>query len=111
MGESVHPCASNSSVVPTGVPDDSSLPGSDIPTSPDRQSFSYKGVVEQSETSGTMNIKSKLWVRVATRSWEAKLDSDLRLMLAVEEEALAAWVIGSIVLQRPPGFFRVHTLV
>ena len=112
MGESVHSCASDSLLVPTGVPDDSSLPGSDLPTSPDRQSFRYKEAVGQSEASGTMNVKQKLWVRGATRPWKAKPDSDLRPMLAVEGETLAAWIIRSIVLSSPPGFLSsTHTCV
>ena len=112
MGDSVHSCAFNSSVVPKGVTDDSCLPGSALTTFPECQSFSYKDAVGQSEASGTMNVKQKLWVRGATRPWKAKPDSDLRPMLAVEEEALAAWIIRSIVLSSPPGFLSsTHTCV
>lgn len=112
MGKSAHSCAFKSLEVPTGVPDDSSLPSPDLPSTPERQSCSYKDAVGQSEASGSMDVQQKLWVKVATRPWKAKSDSDLRPMLAVEEEALAAWIMGSIVLPSPPGFLScTHTCV
>ncbi|CAI5729276.1 unnamed protein product [Hyaloperonospora brassicae] len=104
MGKNAHSCAFKYSEVPTGVPDDSSLPGTDFPTTPERQSCSYKDAVGQSEASESMDVQQKLWIKVATRPWKAKSDSELRPMLAVEEEALAAWIMGSIVLPSPPGF-------
>ncbi|CAI5746289.1 unnamed protein product [Peronospora destructor] len=48
--------------------------------------------------------RSVVLVRTATRAWNEKPDDDLRPMIPLEEEALAAWMMGGIVLQSPPGF-------
>ena len=43
-------------------------------------------------------------------AWKEKPDDDLRPMIPLEEEALAAWMMGGIVLPSPPGFLAcTHT--
>uniref|UniRef100_M4C4A7 Uncharacterized protein n=1 Tax=Hyaloperonospora arabidopsidis (strain Emoy2) TaxID=559515 RepID=M4C4A7_HYAAE len=46
----------------------------------------------------------RLLVRAATCTWKDKADDDLRPMIPIEGEALAAWLMGTIVLPSPPGF-------
>uniref|UniRef100_M4BUP7 Uncharacterized protein n=1 Tax=Hyaloperonospora arabidopsidis (strain Emoy2) TaxID=559515 RepID=M4BUP7_HYAAE len=46
----------------------------------------------------------RLLVRAATCTWKEKADDDLRPMIPIEDEALAAWLMGAIVLPSPPGF-------
>ncbi|CAI5745587.1 unnamed protein product [Peronospora destructor] len=48
--------------------------------------------------------RSVVLVRTAIGQWIAKADDDLRPMIPLEEEALAAWMMGGIVLTSPPGF-------
>ena len=48
--------------------------------------------------------RSSVLVRIASRPWFDKADDDLRPMIPLEEEALAAWVMGGIVRPSPPGF-------
>ena len=36
--------------------------------------------------------------------WTDRSHDDLRSMIPLEEEALAAWMMGAIMLQSPPGF-------
>ncbi|CAI5723651.1 unnamed protein product [Peronospora destructor] len=48
--------------------------------------------------------RSAILVRTAIRAWNEKPDDDLRPMYPLEEEALATWMMGGIVLQSPPGF-------
>ena len=47
---------------------------------------------------------NRVLVRAATRVWTDRSDDDLRSMIPLEEEALAAWMMGAIMLQSPPGF-------
>uniref|UniRef100_A0AAV1TRX4 Uncharacterized protein n=1 Tax=Peronospora matthiolae TaxID=2874970 RepID=A0AAV1TRX4_9STRA len=47
---------------------------------------------------------TRVLVRAATRVWTDRSDDDLRSMIPLEEEALAAWMMGAIMLQSPPGF-------
>ena len=41
-------------------------------------------------------------VRIASRPWSDKEDDNLSPMIPLEEEALAAWMLGGIVLPSPP---------
>ena len=41
---------------------------------------------------------------IASRPWIDKADDDLRTMIPLEKEALAAWMMSGIVLPSPPGF-------
>ena len=46
----------------------------------------------------------RLLVRAATCTWKGKADDDLRPMIPIKNEALAAWLMGAIVLPSPLGF-------
>ncbi|CAI5717458.1 unnamed protein product [Peronospora effusa] len=45
-----------------------------------------------------------LLVRTASRPWIDKINDDLRPMIPLKEEALAAWLMRGIVLPSPPSF-------
>uniref|UniRef100_A0AAV1U7U0 Uncharacterized protein n=1 Tax=Peronospora matthiolae TaxID=2874970 RepID=A0AAV1U7U0_9STRA len=47
---------------------------------------------------------NRVLVRAATRVGTDRSDDDLRSMILLKEEALAAWMMGAIMLQSPPGF-------
>ncbi|CAI5747084.1 unnamed protein product [Peronospora destructor] len=53
--------------------------------------------------------RSAILVCTAIRAWNEKPDDDLQPMIPLEEEALAAWMLGGIVLQSPPGFLVCST--
>ncbi|CAI5717700.1 unnamed protein product [Peronospora effusa] len=67
-----------------------------------------KGSVDHSASTpaevGGSQDRRALLVRTASRPWIDKVDDDLRPMIPLEEEALAAWLMGGIVLPSPPGF-------
>ena len=42
--------------------------------------------------------------KIALRPWKAKDDVNLRPMVPAEEEALAAWMLGALMLDAPPAF-------
>ena len=55
-------------------------------------------------------VHGRVLVVAATKAWKEKPDDDLRPMTPLEEEALASWTMGGIVLPSPPGFLAcTHT--
>ncbi|CAI5727579.1 unnamed protein product [Hyaloperonospora brassicae] len=80
---------------------------------PRRPPSSDKDAVRQAkEANGLTDEQHRLWIRDSSRQWTPKPDSDLRTLVAIEEESLAAWLMGSIVLPGPPGLLVcTHTHV
>uniref|UniRef100_M4C5M1 Uncharacterized protein n=1 Tax=Hyaloperonospora arabidopsidis (strain Emoy2) TaxID=559515 RepID=M4C5M1_HYAAE len=54
--------------------------------------------------SGLLQDCREVLICTATRTWVKKANDDLRPMIPLEKEALAAWMMGGIMLQSPPGF-------
>ena len=107
------PCGSSGDVVCSPSRDapnsaGASSPSHGLPTGAVASSLSRgtpTGVSDASGvTNGTFLDHSEVLVRTTTRAWIEKVDDDLRPMIPLEEEALAAWMIGGIVLSTPPGF-------
>ena len=61
------------------------------------------GNVDTSEPNSN-DDHGRLLVGAATCTWKGKADDDLRPVIPIEDEALAAWLMGVIVHLLPPGF-------
>ena len=53
--------------------------------------------------------RNRLLVRVVTLVWNERADNNLRPMILLEEESLAAWMMGGIVLLLHQGFMCAPT--
>uniref|UniRef100_K3WJL1 Uncharacterized protein n=1 Tax=Globisporangium ultimum (strain ATCC 200006 / CBS 805.95 / DAOM BR144) TaxID=431595 RepID=K3WJL1_GLOUD len=87
-------------------------PGSELPPSPPdpgvASPLNFKEAVRDKSSDKHGDDEFDEWVKrhtkIAERPWKVKDDENLRLMVPAEEEALAAWAMGALVLDAPPAF-------
>ncbi|KAF1322649.1 hypothetical protein FI667_g11031, partial [Globisporangium splendens] len=70
--------------------------------------LNYKEAARDKSGDKTDSSEYDAWVKrltkIALRPWKVKDDENLRPMVPAEEEALAAWIMGALVLDAPPAF-------